>query len=87
VRTRDAKTKLLVVFVFSTAPRSDARIRTRWYYNNKEIGFTPKKRGTTVSSSVSSDRRLPNGYWRCALEVKLGGSAWRAVKEARIRLR
>jgi hypothetical protein len=62
-------------------------MKTVWYYNNLSVGQSDKSRGLAVSTFVQASQNLPAGYWRCTLQVKFPGSAWKTVKEARTRLR
>ena len=87
VRETRAPKVLTVVFRFSRAPVAGATIRATWYYNNEKLGQARKKRRLTVSTGVRSNVKLKAGYWRIALEVKLGGGPWHTVKEARVLLK
>jgi hypothetical protein len=86
VQTDEIKKGLAVTFVFSALPPPNATLKTTWYYNNKPLGETTKKRGLTVAAAVRSSSPLPPGYWRCTLRVKLGNGEWKEVQEARLRL-
>jgi hypothetical protein len=86
VHTLKIRNGLHAEFVFKTLPQRGARLQTTWYYNDKPIGETLKKPSTIVASSVRSSSRLPAGYWRCALSVKLPGGAWRRLHDANVRL-
>jgi hypothetical protein len=87
VETTQSRTRIWVAFVFARQPVSGAQIRTTWYYNNRKIGEVIKQRQAAVSTLLSTGGQLPTGYWRCALEVRLAGGPWHAIKEAQILLR
>jgi hypothetical protein len=86
VHTREIRNGLHAEFVFKTLPQHGATLQTTWYYNNKPLGEALKKPATTVVTSVRSASRLPAGYWRCTLSVKLSSGTWRPLHEAIVRL-
>lgn len=73
-------------FVFRVLPKAGARVQAKWYYNNKLVGSAATTRRARVATQVSMER-LPRGWWRCALQVRVGRGAWRTVSEVRLRLR
>jgi hypothetical protein len=86
VQTAEIKNGLKVNFVFKSKPAAGAKLQTTWYYNNKPLGNAQKKRATTIATLLRSSNRLPRGFWRCALQVRVGSGQWRTVTEAQLRL-
>lgn len=74
-------------FVFRVLPKPGARVQAIWYYNNKLVGSGAAPRRARIATGVSTAVALPRGWWRCALQVKIGRGAWRTVSEVRLRLR
>jgi hypothetical protein len=87
VKTAEIKNGLKVNFVFKSEPVAGAKLQTTWYYNNKPLGDAQKKRATTIATLLRSSSRLPSGFWRCALRVRVGSGQWRTLTEAQLRLR
>jgi hypothetical protein len=84
LRITRVKNGLLATFLFSKPPSNGAQIRTTWFYNNRIVGQKAKSRSEIVSTLLQSSRKLPGGYWRCTLGVKLKSGTWRTVKDARV---
>jgi hypothetical protein len=78
---------LQVRFFFSSRPPAGLEVQTTWYYNNRPLGQALKNRRSPVISTVRSSSKLPAGYWRCTLRIKLPSGQWRELQEARLRLR
>ena len=87
MQTAEIKNGLQVKFVFRAKPTAGAKVQTVWYYNNKPLGDAQKRRATTITTLLRSSGRLPKGFWRCALQVRVGSGQWRTVTEAQLRLR
>jgi hypothetical protein len=86
VQTDEIKNGLQVRFYFSSRPPAGLEVQTIWYYNNKSLGQALKNGHSPVISSVRSSSKLPAGYWRCTLRIKLPSGQWRQLQEALVHL-
>ena len=77
----------MATFTFTSMPKARSTAKVVWLYNNRKIGEAAKAVGKTVRSNVRGSRGLPKGFWRAQLMVRIPRGTFRAVAEARTRLR
>jgi hypothetical protein len=74
-------------FFFKVTPVKGSLLKAVWFYNNKRLGEVGLTRTKRVWSFVRVSRgRLPKGYYRCDLIVRVPNGQWKTVKEVVARI-